>query len=30
MDWRKIVATVAPALGTALVGPFGGMAAALQ
>ena len=28
MDWRKIVATVAPALGTALGGPLGGMAAA--
>ncbi len=27
MDWRKIVATVAPALGTALGGPLGGMAA---
>lgn len=28
MDWRKVVATVAPALGTALGGPLGGMAAA--
>lgn len=28
MDWRKIVATVAPALGTALGGPLGGMAVA--
>ena len=28
MDWKKIVAAVAPALGTALGGPLGGMAVA--
>ncbi len=28
MDWRAIVSTVAPALGTALGGPLGGMAVA--
>lgn len=28
MDWKKIVATVAPALGTALGGPLGGVAVA--
>lgn len=26
MDWKKLVASVAPVLGTALGGPFGGMA----
>ena len=26
LDWKKIVGTVAPVLGTALGGPFGGMA----
>ena len=27
MDWRKVVSAVAPTLGTALLGPLGGMAA---
>lgn len=26
MDWMKLISTVAPWIGTALVGPFGGMA----
>lgn len=26
MDWKKVVSTVAPWIGTALAGPFGGMA----